>query len=110
MNVGYRSPPKHSRFKKGRSGNPTGRPRQAARRLSTTELFSKVAHEEIAIEVESRQLRMTRWEALVRQIQAMALKKNASAARLLNQMRKQFPSIGAEDRVILVISDADTRL
>jgi hypothetical protein len=26
-NIGYRKPPAHSRFKKGRSGNPTGRPK-----------------------------------------------------------------------------------
>jgi hypothetical protein len=25
--VGYRNPPKHSRFQKGKSGNPTGRPK-----------------------------------------------------------------------------------
>ncbi len=29
-NVGYKSPPKHSRFKKGQSGNPGGRRRMKA--------------------------------------------------------------------------------
>ncbi len=28
-NVGYGKPPKHSRFVKGRSGNPKGRPKEA---------------------------------------------------------------------------------
>jgi hypothetical protein len=27
--VGYRRPPEHTRWRKGRSGNPTGRPKRA---------------------------------------------------------------------------------
>ena len=42
--VGYRKPPKHGQFRKGRSGNPTGR-KKGSHNLKTDlydELFSKI--------------------------------------------------------------------
>ena len=111
MNVGYRNPPKGGRFRKGQSGNPKGRPRRPARRMSRSYLFRKVAGEKVAIEVDGRQVMMTRWEAFLRQIQTLALNKNASAARLLHQIRKQFPGMPAEgDKIIYLISEDDARL
>src|SRR5262245_11177433 len=87
VSAGYRSPPKASQFKKGRSGHRKRRPRQAARQISTAYLFRKVAAEQLAIEVEGGQVMMTRWEAMVRQVHNLALKKDASAARLLHKLR-----------------------
>lgn len=106
MSVGYKNPPKAGRFKKGRSGNPRGRPPSAVT-VSTAYLFRKVANEAVAIEGGQ----MTRWEALVRQIQTLALKKNASAARLLHQIREQFPAGPMPgDKLIFIVSDADLKL
>ena len=111
MNVGYRNPPKSSQFRKGQSGNAKGRPRQRARPLSRSNLFRKVASEEVAIEVDGLKVVMSRWEAYLRQIQTMALNKNTSAARLLQQIRKQFPGKPAQgNRIIYLISEADKRL
>ncbi|WP_348522576.1 DUF5681 domain-containing protein [Bradyrhizobium iriomotense] len=111
MNTGYRNPPMDSRFKKGQSGNPKGPPRQAARQMSTASLFRKVANEQVAIELDGRKVTMTRWEALLRQIQTLALNKNAGAARLLHQLRKQYPGSAAPgDKIITVVSDNDMKL
>jgi hypothetical protein len=78
--------------------------------MSIAYLFRKVANERVAIEVESGQAMMPRWEALLRQIHTLALNKNASAARLLHQIRKQFPGNAAPgDRHILVVSDNDMK-
>ncbi len=111
MSVGYRNPPKGSQFKKGQSGHRKGRPRKAARPVSTAYLFRKVATEPVAIDVDGETVVMTRWEAFLRQIHTLALNKDASAARLLHQIRRQFPGNAAPgDRHILVVSDNDIKL
>jgi hypothetical protein len=94
MSVG--KPPKS---KKGQSGNPKGPP------VSARYLFHKVANEEVAIDVDGDTVMMTRWEALMRQIHIMAFN-DLSAARLLHQIRKQFPGDGSPGpKSILVLSD-----
>ena len=111
MSAGYRNPPKGSQFKQGQSGNSKGRPRQAARLMSISYLFRKVANEEVAIEVDGGKAVMTRWEAFVRQIHTLALNKNASAARLVHQLRKQFPGeVAKGDKLIFIVSDDDLKL
>ena len=111
MSTGYRNPPKHTQFKKGRSGNPRGRPRQALRQVSAGSRFRAVAGELIDIEVAGVKVKMSRWDAYVRQIYTMALNKNDSAARLLDQLRRQFPGdLPPGDPVIVYISEADASL
>ena len=111
MSAAYRNPPEASQFRKGRSGNPKGRPKQAARLVSTAYLFRQVANQQVAIEVDGRTVMMTRWEALLRQIQTLALNKNVSAERLLHQLQKQFPGNGApREKMIMVVSETDMKL
>jgi hypothetical protein len=82
-----------------------------ARPVSTGYLFRKVAAELVAIEVDGGTAMMTRWEAMLRQIHTLALNKDASAARLLHQIRRQFPGKAAPgDRHILVVSDDDMKV
>jgi hypothetical protein len=111
MSKGNRNPPKSTQFKEGRSGNPKGRPRQAVRQVSTGSQFRKVAKGQISIEIEGIPHKMSRWDAYVRQIYNMALNRNGSAARLLDQLRRQFPGdLLPGDPVIVVISEADAKL
>jgi hypothetical protein len=111
MSTGYRNPPKNTQFRKGRSGHQRGRPRQNQRQVSAASLFRKVAREEVPIEVDGHRTTMSRWDAYVRQIYTMALNKNNSAARLLDQIRRQFPGdLLPGDPVVFYISEADARL
>src|SRR5205085_10351292 len=87
MSSGY---PKNARFKKGRPHNPNGRPRENQRQVSVGSLFRKVAREQVRIEVEGNRITMSRWEVYVHQIYTMALNKKKRAARLLDQLRRQF--------------------
>jgi Family of unknown function (DUF5681) len=111
MSSGYGKPPKNGQFKKGQSGNPKGRPKKSSEPVSRAYLFRKVANEMVAIKAGTRNEIMTRWEALVRQVQNLALSKDSSAARLLHQMRKKFPGSAVPgDKYIWVVSDADMKL
>ena len=88
MSKGNRTPPKNTQYKKGRSGNPKGRPRRPARQVSMGSQFRKVARQQISIEIGGTRYKMSRWDAYVRQIYNLALNKNSSAARLLRPAAK----------------------
>jgi hypothetical protein len=54
---------------------------------------------------------MSRWDAFVHQIYNMALGKDTSAARLLDQLRRQFPGdLLPGDPITFYITEADARL
>jgi hypothetical protein len=106
--VGYCKPPKAFQFKKGQSGNLKGRPRRPQVPLSPAFIFRKVASELISVEGEGGARTMTRFEALLSQIYAMTLTKDPHAARLLDQLRREFPGTAPTgDPTILVFSDDD---
>jgi hypothetical protein len=111
MNKGNNTPPKDKRFKKGRSGNPKGRPRKAAKPVSTGSVFRRVASELVSIDIDGSSCKIQRWHLYVRQIYNMALNKNSGAAHLLDQLRRQFPGdLLPGDPVTYVISEADAKL
>lgn len=78
--VGYKQPPQHTRFRKGQSGNPSGR-RKAAPDLDIMALFDKVLGERITVTRKGRSQTVTKLELLVRQTVDGALKGEASAKR-----------------------------
>jgi len=87
------------------------RPFKRTAKASSAASIRKIATEQIAIDADGGTMVMTRWEAFVRQIHTLALCKDASAARLLHQIRRQFPGKAAPgDRHILVVSDDDMEL
>jgi hypothetical protein len=111
MSNGNNPPPKNTRFKKGKSGNPKGRPRKASKPVSTGSVFRRVASELVPIEIDGAQCKIERWHLYVRQIYNMALNKNSAAARLLDQLRRQFPGdVLPGDPVTYIISEADAKL
>ena len=83
--VGYGRPPKETRFKPGKSGNPKGRSPQS-RNLKT--IVKQVLDEQMQIRESGRVRRMQRIEALVRMMMSRAFKGDLKAFALLAAMMK----------------------
>ena len=74
--VGYGKPPKRTQFERGQSGNPKGRPKGAkgVRASVRRELEAK-----ITVRDSGREIRVSKAEALGKQLMATALKGNLKA-------------------------------
>jgi hypothetical protein len=78
--VGYGKPPKDTQFKKGSSGNPKGRPRKALDfHLELLREFGS----SITINENGRRRRISKYEAVIKQLAIKAMSGNLSAIRIL---------------------------
>ena len=75
--VGYRKPPASTRFRKGQSGNPRGRPRNRHRDIP----YDTVLGQMVTIREDGRERRVTAAEAFLLQLTRKGLQGDSSAAR-----------------------------
>ena len=74
---GYKRPPRSTRFQKGRSGNPKGRPRNRRREMPYDTLLGQM----VTIREDGRERRVTAAEAFLLQLTRKGLQGDSSAAR-----------------------------
>jgi hypothetical protein len=74
--VGYGKPPKAAQFKRGRSGNPNGRPK-GSRNLASD--LSAELGEQITVREDGRPRRISKQRALIKSLMAKALQGNVRA-------------------------------
>lgn len=86
--VGYGKPPRHSRFAKGRSGNPAGRPRKDKPPADLRSMLERVANETIEIGGET----LTLQELELKAIQRKAAKGDIAASKYLTMLRDKAGS------------------
>jgi Family of unknown function (DUF5681) len=91
--VGYGRPPKHSRFKKGRSGNPRGRPRGTP---SFKADLAAELQEKLAITENGKERKITKQRAFIKTLTAAAIKKDIRAVNALLACMRHF-GVGVEE-------------
>ena len=102
--VGYKQPPRATRFQKGKSGNPRGRPRNRRRDIP----YDHVLGQMVTIREDGRERRVTAAEAFLLQLAKKGLQGDSSAARAsLEAIEAARARRGPEDgidriRVLLV--------
>ncbi len=85
--VGYRKPPRHSRFVKGLSGNPRGRP-PGAKNLKT--LLSKALNELVIVTENGGQRKISKREAIVTQLVNRSAQADLKAIQILLAMLRDI--------------------
>jgi hypothetical protein len=85
--VGYGKPPRHTRFVKGRSGNPRGRP-PGAENMKT--LLSKTLNELIIVTEPGGRRKVSKREAIVTQLVNRSAKADYRAIQILLGMLRDI--------------------
>ena len=86
-NIGYGKPPRHTRFTKGQSGNPKGRPK-GAKNLST--ILQKASREPVTVTIRGRTVVITKLEAGMHQLANQAANGDLKAIRDLMYWHQAF--------------------
>ena len=78
--IGYRRPPRHTRFKKGQTGNPNGRPQG---RANAKTIVSRAINEKVSIREGDKARDMTKLEGMLQAHLVKAIKGDARSANLV---------------------------
>jgi Family of unknown function (DUF5681) len=92
---GFGRPPKRTRFQKGASGNPRGRPKKVSN--FKTDLADEL-QEKIVLTENGRERRITKQRAFIKTLTAAAIKKDIRAVNALLACMKYF-GVGSEEHV-----------
>ena len=107
--VGYKKPPLHTRFQKGQSGNPRGRPK-GSKNFST--LLAEALNEPVVVTEDGRRRRISKRELGLKQLANKFAMAEAQATKILLGLmleRERLaaaapptePSIGAADEKVI---------
>jgi hypothetical protein len=88
--VGYRKPPRHAQFKKGRSGNPKGRPRGSK---SATTILKNALLEEVTATMNGHKRTLSKYEAIIIRLVNKALEGDH---RAIEYLLAKIPVLGKE--------------
>ncbi len=92
--VGYGKPPRYTRFRKGHSGNPKGRPKGAQ---NWARLACQIFNEKIVIRENGERRTITKFEAALKQLMNKAASGDAAAIREVIRLRAAIADIEAAE-------------
>lgn len=111
--VGYRKPPKHTQFKKGQSGNPSGKPKKI---LSEDEIVLRELNARVPITEGGKQKRMAKMEIVLKRQVNLAMQGDPKAVRfVMENYRTALKNREAADEdgvmhVTLVFDEEEERM
>ena len=91
--TGYKKPPRRSQFKKGSSGNPSGRPKARNDFVSALVL---VLQQKITAEQNGRKCKLSKLQAIVIRLMNRAVKGDIGAIKLLSRYHLRRGSLALE--------------
>ena len=104
--VGYGKPPLHSRFKKGESGNPKGRPK-GVKNLKTD--LNEELQERIVIREGPHAVRVSKQRAIVKSLVVRTVKGDARAATTLISLMSRILDFAADPATAEELLNTDER-
>ena len=106
--VGYKRPPRHTRFKKGKSGNPRGRPGGS---LNLGSKLEKAASALVTVTESGKRKTLSKVDVALRRLVNNAAEGDRQALKLLVQLlQTSGDESKAETPPIIVITETDARL
>ena len=104
--VGYGRPPRHTRFRKGRSGNPGGRPsRKRVERMKALAL--REAYRAVPVKEDGRMVALTAIAAILRSQIELAANGNLQAQRDILAMVRSIENENKAAEVAAVLGERD---
>lgn len=98
--VGYGKPPRETRFRKGRSGNPRGRPRGSRNFAS---LIEEALAEPVIITENGRRKKATKLQAIVKQVVNKAAQGDHRSIQLLIAFTERQQLLGKDGKPITIV-------
>jgi hypothetical protein len=97
--VGYGKPPKHSRFKKGRSGNPKGRRQRNPKTIKA--ILTDVLNRKLRVREADAYRRVTILELIITQLAIKATKGDDAALTLLLALKQEAKARGEIEQYVI---------
>jgi hypothetical protein len=91
--VGYGKPPRHTRFSKGQSGNPRGRPKES-KNLAT--LLKEALNEHVIVAENGGRRKITMREAIIRQLVKRSATADLRATKILLDLVRDIEGRGED--------------
>jgi hypothetical protein len=105
--VGFGRPPLHTRFQKGRSGNPKGRP-VGSKSLGT--LLTAALNEQVAVNENGKRRKISKRDAVIRQLVNKSASADLKAMQMLITLMLQLEGNASLEEQSEILGESDVQV